>query len=513
MLQFVADLAVHRWHISTAKSRHNRHSYPSSQGHEQLPVLESQHRIAAHQTEYEHPNEDRRFQNSHDGETLPSPGPAPFTGVISTQTNVREGGSYDAEKRQSTEDLYCLENERRGTSSVYDIKERQDEHYQDHAKGGRSKRRLSISDMDSIWSETNTRDGSETVQDWPDYGSEYRPRPRPLMLPRGISDTLLQLQSVTARTTDAACISELRHRTSGVDDREMSEHGDSGMPITRDTTRRSLHSHTRSLDLSSRPLFSLDRHPQPLVERAPESQSKPDHQAFGRSDSDSNIYSCSPSPPPILAHVQYGKDYSTATNMQLYPSVNIDYQGHSLELSETTRADELAREMSAGGSGGSKSRTGTISARTKTSSKRLSKRGPGPYLKKHQILQMQLQQMQREQEEMEAQLATSISALTSYFNGPGILPATLPATTTTRAPAKATSLDEIRECFFWSPQSSLSNQICISRPFPNTSTSCFTSATTANTSTAAASTVVSTKTAAKPPPAHIATTNFVAFTN
>ncbi|KAG0024477.1 hypothetical protein BGZ80_002428 [Entomortierella chlamydospora] len=448
--------------ISAIKSRHNRRSYPSSQGHEQLPVLESQHRIAAHQTEYEHPNEDWRFQNSHNGETLPSPGPASFAGGIPTQTNGRERGSYGAEKRQSTDDLYCLENERRGTSSVYDIKERQDEHYQDHAKDKRSKRRLTISDMDSVGSETNTLDGNETVQGWLDYGSEYRSRPRSLMLPRGISDSLLQLQSVTARTTDAACISELRHRTSGLDDdREMSEHRDSEMPITRNATRRSLHGHTRSLDLSSRSLFSLDYHPQPSTERAPESQSKSDDQAFGRSNSDSNIYSYSTSPPPLLTHVQYGKDYSTATNMQPYPSSSIDYQGYSLEPSETTRADELASKMSAGSSRGSKSRTGTISAQTKTSSKRLSRRGPGSYLKKHEILQMQLQQMQREQEEMEAQLV----------------------------------LQRQQELYQLQQRYSLE------------------STPTANTSTAATSTVVSTKTAAKPPSAHIATTSFVAFIN
>ncbi|KAG0057077.1 hypothetical protein BGZ83_001926 [Gryganskiella cystojenkinii] len=41
----------------------------------------------------------------------------------------------------------------------------------------------------------------------------------------------------------------------------------------------------------------------------------------------------------------------------------------------------------------------------KTTPKRSSKKGPGPHLKKHQILQQQLQQIQREQEELEIQHA------------------------------------------------------------------------------------------------------------
>ncbi|KAF9361356.1 hypothetical protein BGX26_003868 [Mortierella sp. AD094] len=300
---------------SAIKPQHNRHSYPSSQGREQLQVLESQHRIAEHQTEYEHTNEDRHSQNIHNGEIPPSPGPASFAEGVSTQTNSRKRDSYGTEKRQSTDDYHCLEDERRSMSSVYDIKERQDEHYQDqseYAKGGRSKRRLSRSEMDIAGLETNTRDENEIVQRWLGHGSEHRPRPRSLMLPRGNSDSSLQLRSATPHHTAATSISELNHRNSDVDDdREMyeREHRDSGMPIPRDATRRSLHGHARSLDLSNRSLFPLDHHSQPSTERAPECQSKSNHQALfdPRSSSDSNMYSRSTSPPPLPTLVQYGE--------------------------------------------------------------------------------------------------------------------------------------------------------------------------------------------------------------
>ena len=85
----------------------------------------------------------------------------------------------------------------------------------------------------------------------------------------------------------------------------------------------------------------------------------------------------------------------------------------------TTRADILAREMmagtystpSGGGSGRSRGRRGSSHGHSHLKAavvkRSTSKRGPGPHLKKHQILQQQLYQIQRDQE-MDLQMALQL---------------------------------------------------------------------------------------------------------
>ncbi|KAI9231155.1 MAG: hypothetical protein BYD32DRAFT_227756 [Podila humilis] len=122
---------------------------------------------------------------------------------------------------------------------------------------------------------------------------------------------------------------------------------------------------------------------------------------------------------------EYGLQDSTGHRDPHYQRQQDDYQAESL----TTKADRLSRTLSLpvyGARGlaaginpsgsdpssglGARAKSGAISQPPYASSgkvltKRTTRKGTGPFLKKHQILQQQLQQMQREHEEIEYKLA------------------------------------------------------------------------------------------------------------
>ncbi|KAF9204557.1 hypothetical protein BGZ49_005167 [Haplosporangium sp. Z 27] len=357
-------------------------------------LSESQHHNAAFQAENEYSGKDQYYEKPSNNENFPSQGLSSLLESEPIQSKSHKRDSYGAEKRKSTEDHSHLEDERRSISSAYGMDGQQGNYLwnqSEHGVGGRSKKRYSGTEKGFVELETNIRDGNEAVQKWRSYDSEHpHPRPRSLFLSRGSSDSSLHLHLVnpTAGT-------ELHRLTGKMDNDKESqlynrESRDSAMPTSQDIAHRSLHSHARSLDLSSR----FDHHTHPQASHAQDSQAP-----FGpRSGSDSHLYSQSTSSSPLPVPIH--RDNHDAT--QSYLNSDIDYQGHEVDSLTMTRAERLAHEMS---EGGRKSGNGTVSAHMKTYTKRSSKRGPGPYLKKHQILQQQLQQMQREQEEMEVQIA------------------------------------------------------------------------------------------------------------
>ncbi|KAF9438987.1 hypothetical protein BGZ76_001882 [Entomortierella beljakovae] len=377
-------------------AQHHSHVHSGSHGHDTL--------------DYEQPRESQSFEKNYRSQTPPTPGLGPINEGIPAQLVNRKRDSYGAEKRQSTEDIHRYEDERRSISSILDTDEGQDDHYQDqfeHTKGGRSRKRLSRTEMDAPTIETNARDKSEIVQKWLGYGSDQpRPRPRSLVLPRGVSDSSLQFHSGGPSTTISTPTSESHYYINDRDDEgRMQSYEREREPrhstLTRDSTRRTHHGHARSLDLTNRPhVFDRNNYHDGIHERqlAPHRQLSygPDSSADPNKHSRSNPHSFQP------ASGYNGPDqFLGSTKGQAFADENLDYHEDS---SAAIRAGVHARELSTGSTGGG--RMGVGLGYNKASSRKLARRGPGPYLKKHQILQQQLLQMQREQEEMEVQLAS-----------------------------------------------------------------------------------------------------------
>ncbi|KAF9114665.1 hypothetical protein BGX27_010151 [Mortierella sp. AM989] len=300
------------------KSQHIGHSYTNFQGQEQPQLPGPQHRMAASQYEYEHASEDQQFQTIRHGETLPSPEQRSFAEGIPIPTSNRKRDSYGAEKRRFPDDHYHLEDERKSTVSMHDTDEHRDELNKEQfesTRGRRSNKRLSISEIDYVGLEVDSRDGRENVQRWLGYGpGQHRPRPRSMVLPHGISGSSLQslFQCATLRTTGTATNSGLHYHASDIDDGEETrlyerKLRDSARYIHHDTTRRPLHGHTRSLDLFNRSCFPLDSHIHRSADHSLEHHSISRRQ-FGPSDgSDIHIYSRSNSPPAFPVSSHHGK--------------------------------------------------------------------------------------------------------------------------------------------------------------------------------------------------------------
>ncbi|GJJ68890.1 hypothetical protein EMPS_01236 [Entomortierella parvispora] len=182
------------------------------------------------------------------------------------------------------------------------------------------------------------------------------------------------------------------------------------------------HAHSRSLDLSfmSRRPTAAQREQQFMV-----SEDVLDSRGVSPGGSESLMSPplISPTFPPVnltgigqqrsRSELFYGRHHE--------PEMPLPHVG----MAKTTMADMLARQMSSStmssrvitsilGSTASRSiltergRGRGAGQVIKTTPKRSTKKGPGPHLKKHQILQQQLHQMQREQEELEIQQALQL---------------------------------------------------------------------------------------------------------
>ncbi|KAG9068871.1 hypothetical protein KI688_011160 [Linnemannia hyalina] len=184
---------------------------------------------------------------------------------------------------------------------------------------------------------------------------------------------------------------------------------------------RSMHSHAQSLDISS---FSAPSH----HGHRPLSPSKLDH------PSRHDMYSTKELLPEQQRALTSGRRLYASSSRSDQGIFNMDTRGipsstdhrgyNHLDTTPpppiATRADILAREMMSGThsipSGGSSGRGrgqrgsshGHNHLKAAVVKRSTSRRGPGPHLKKHQILQQQLYQIQRDQEEMDLQMALQL---------------------------------------------------------------------------------------------------------
>ncbi|KAI8601320.1 hypothetical protein EDD21DRAFT_443801 [Dissophora ornata] len=357
---------------SSQRPLQNRHSYPLPQ-ERRHNTQDIQNRLASSPVGHERSGEEQYFQSSTQDEDSLSLGAGSFAEGILFQTNSRKRDSYGTEKRRSTNDYYRYDDEKRSMPSVYDTDDREQEQYYDRFEqmgDRRSRKRLSRSDLDMSVLERSPQDENRIVQTWLGSGSErHREHPRSLVLPRGRSDS--SLQSITA-----TAISATPHH------REMDMH-ERGMESYKQSEHHVDHYMHHSSDLS------LDQH------------TSSSRQELSVPGSRMNLH---PTSPPLSAYVHPGSSHGAISPDEMLLPPGVDYQGYDAKTADfptALKAERLVHEMSAV----DKSQSSTLSGQIKAAGKRAARKGSGPYLKKHQILQQQLHQLQREQEDIEVQMA------------------------------------------------------------------------------------------------------------
>ncbi|KAI8349527.1 hypothetical protein B0O80DRAFT_489417, partial [Mortierella sp. GBAus27b] len=341
-----------------------------------------------HSMKDEHSNDGRLFQTLTLQDGSLSSGPQAFAEGISARTNT-SSHSRRAEKRRSTEDHYFPDEEKKSDTSSVDMNvqgwERPPDRHE-HTSGGRSRKRQSRLDFNTNSLDLGRGEGVELAPSWHGNNSDGRhQRPRSMMLLGGHSDSSLRSLSSTpsnyelqsgSRTEDDDSF-QLCHERTSRDTPTSSPH----------SSGRLTHGYARSLDLSNPPSFPLDRsvcYPgsSTRVDRLPDNSQSMSHR---RTFSVSSFRPSSVKGPSSFTYSGISSD---------------DYRDYQLD-SAMTEADRLAHGLSGVSSLFPRQGQPSIASQTKTPSRRPSGRGPGPYLKKHQILQQQLHQMQREQDEIE----------------------------------------------------------------------------------------------------------------
>ncbi|KAF9285130.1 hypothetical protein BGZ88_009651 [Linnemannia elongata] len=326
-----------------------------------------------------------------------------------------------------------------------------DEEFDDSAVDTRSRKRISGSDLDysgvdgigvgsvgndggggGVRRRINQQGGNKT---WHGATSGLeRRRPRSLVLPRGRGEPVLPWMNMLDSGSQSGSksgsgsgsmvgvLAGQRHLDiddDEIDYREMmimtpaTAPSPPSPPPPPPALSSSMHSHARSLDITT---FSAPSH----REHRPLSPSSLDRPS--RHDMHSTEELLPEQQPALMSgHRLYAS--SSRNDQDLF---NTDIRGtHSsddhrrynhLDTARPppiiTKADILAREMmsethstSSGGRGSSHGHHHLKAAVVKRST---SKRGPGPHLKKHQILQQQLYQIQRDQEKMDLQMTLQL---------------------------------------------------------------------------------------------------------